>query len=69
MRLKELIYQRLGDKMLYHEYSQFQLMPSLISLNLFHSQRVAGLHNQTHSNDLITSDKGRYAIDFMLTAK
>ena len=25
--------------------------------------------NQTHSNDLITSDKGRYAIDFMLTAK
>ena len=25
--------------------------------------------NQTHSNDLIISDKGRYAIDFMLTAK
>jgi len=25
--------------------------------------------NQTHSNDIIISDKDRYAIDFVLTAK
>ena len=25
--------------------------------------------NQTHSNDIITSDKDRYAVDFVLTAK